>query len=51
MIQSVKGNGREPDGPPDLFELMKKLTGGGRARGRSRGNFGGGVIAINWCDS
>lgn len=46
MIQSVKGNGREPDGPPDLFELMKKLTGGGRGRGRSRGNFGGGVIAI-----
>ncbi|MAX50458.1 MAG: FtsH protease activity modulator HflK [Methylophaga sp.] len=46
MIQSVKGNGREPDGPPDLFELMKKLTGGGRGRGRSPGNFGGGVIAI-----
>ncbi len=46
MIQSVKGNGREPDGPPDLFELMKKLTGGGRGRGRSRGNFGGGLVAI-----
>lgn len=46
MIQSVKGNGREPDGPPDLFELMKKLTGGGRGRGRSPGNFGGGIIAI-----
>jgi len=46
MIQSVKGNGREPDGPPDLFELMKKLTGGGRGRGRSPGNFGGGVITI-----
>ncbi len=44
MIQSVKGNGREPSGPPDLFELMKKLTGGGR--GRSPSKLGGGFIAV-----
>jgi modulator of FtsH protease HflK len=42
MIQSVKDDGRGPSGPPDLFELMKKLTGGGR----SRGKFGGGFIAV-----
>lgn len=46
MIQSVKGNGRGPDGPPDLFELMKKLTGGGRGRGPSRGKLGGGFIGV-----
>ncbi|SFK41960.1 FtsH protease activity modulator HflK [Methylophaga sulfidovorans] len=44
MIQSVKDDSRGPSGPPDLFELMKKLTGGGR--GRSRGKFGGGFIAV-----
>ena len=42
MIQSVKDDGRGPSGPPDLFELMKKFTGGGR----SRGKFGGGFIAV-----
>ncbi|MEX2516930.1 MAG: FtsH protease activity modulator HflK [Gammaproteobacteria bacterium] len=26
MIQSVKGNGRGQPGPPDLYELMKKIT-------------------------
>jgi membrane protease subunit HflK len=42
MIQSVKGNGRGPSGPPDLLELIKKFTGGGSPRGW----FGGGVIGI-----
>lgn len=42
MIQSVKGNGRGPSGPPDLFELMKKITGGGPPRGR----LSGGVISV-----
>lgn len=42
MIQSVKGNGRGPSGPPDLFELMKKFTGGGSSRGR----LGGGVLGV-----
>ena len=42
MIQSVKDDGRGPSGPPDLFELMKKFTGGGR----SRGKFVGGFIAV-----
>ena len=42
MIQSVKDDGRGPSGPPDLLELMKKFTGGGR----SRGKFGGGFIAV-----
>lgn len=42
MIQSVKGNGRGPSGPPDLFELIKKFTGGGSPRWR----FGGGVTGI-----
>ena len=41
MIQSVKGNGRGPSGPPDLFELLKKLTGG-----FPRGGFGGGVTGV-----
>mgnify|MGYP004445189683 CR=1 FL=1 len=44
MIQSVKDDGRGPSGPPDLFELMKKLTGGGR--GPSRGKLGGGFIGV-----
>jgi membrane protease subunit HflK len=42
MIQSVKGNGHGPSGPPDLFELIKKFTGGGPPRGK----LGGGVIGI-----
>ncbi|MDZ7803981.1 FtsH protease activity modulator HflK [Thiohalophilus sp.] len=41
MIQSVKGNGHGPPGPPDLFEIMKKFTGGGSPRGRI-----GGVIGV-----
>ncbi|MDZ7662085.1 FtsH protease activity modulator HflK [Thiohalophilus sp.] len=41
MIQSVKGNGHGPSGPPDLFEIMKKFTGGGSPRGRI-----GGVIGV-----
>ncbi|KKM01391.1 hypothetical protein LCGC14_1794920, partial [marine sediment metagenome] len=44
MIQSVKGNGRGPSGPPDLYELMKKLTGGGGSP--SRGRLGGGFTAV-----
>lgn len=44
MIQSVKDDGRGPSGPPDLFELIKKLTGGGR--GPSRGKLGGGFIGV-----
>ncbi|MDY6980319.1 MAG: FtsH protease activity modulator HflK, partial [Pseudomonadota bacterium] len=42
MIQSVKGNGQGPSGPPDLMELVKKFTGGGP----SRGKFGGGVLGV-----
>lgn len=42
MIQSVKSNGQGPSGPPDLFELMKKITGGSSSRGR----FGGGLVGI-----
>lgn len=41
MIQSMKGNGRGPSGPPDLFEIMKKFRGGG-----SPGRGFGGVIGI-----
>ena len=29
MIQSVRGNGQGPSGPPDLSEVIKKFTGGG----------------------
>ncbi len=46
MIQSVKGNGRGPSGPPDLFELLKKLTGGGSPRGRLGGGVTGVVVLI-----
>jgi membrane protease subunit HflK len=44
MIQSVLGNGRAPSGPPDLFDIVKKITGGGPPRG----GFGGvgGVIGV-----
>lgn len=44
MIQSVLGNGRVPSGPPDLFDIVKKITGGGPPRG----GFGGvgGVIGV-----
>ncbi len=42
MIQSVKGNGQGPSGPPDLMELVKKFTSGGP----SRGKFGGGIIGV-----
>ncbi|RRQ22230.1 FtsH protease activity modulator HflK [Thiohalobacter thiocyanaticus] len=41
MIQSVKGNGHGPPGPPDLFEVMKKFGGGG-----SPGRRAGGVIGV-----
>ena len=42
MIQSVKGNGSGPSGPPDLFELIKKVTGGGPPRRR----IGGGITSV-----
>jgi len=42
MIQSVKGNGPGPSGPPDLFELIKKVTGGGPPRRR----IGGGITSV-----
>ena len=45
MIQSVKGNGRGPSGPPDLFEIMKKFRGGG-SPGRRFGGFIGVVVLI-----
>ena len=37
MIQSVNGSGRGPSAPPDLFELLKKFTGGGSPGGRAGG--------------
>lgn len=46
MIQSVKGNGRGPSGPPDLYELMEKFTGGGSSRGRLGGGFIGVIVLI-----
>lgn len=47
MIQSVIGNGRAPSGPPDLFDMVKKFTGGGSPRGRSGGVIGViGVVAL-----
>lgn len=46
MIQSVKGNGREPSGPPDLFEVMKKITGGGSLGRRVGGGIGVVVLII-----
>ncbi len=44
MIQSIKGNGGRPTGPPDLFEIMSKFSGGGPSRGRFSGVFG--IIAL-----
>lgn len=41
MIQSVKDDGRDPSGPPDLYEVMKKFTGGG-----SPGRWIGSVIGV-----
>ena len=46
MIQSVRGNGQGPSGPPDLMEVIKKFTGGGG--GSPRGPISGfiGVVLL-----
>ena len=43
------GNRKKQDGPPDLDELLKKLTGffgGGSGKGGKKGSGGGGRIVV-----
>lgn len=42
MVQSAKGRGGGSSGPPDLVDLMKRITGGGSPRG----GFAGRVVGI-----